>query len=541
MKKSKDFCIISIGCLTFFMVLYYVIFIAKGYYHSDCTDTIMWAQAAYDAGALMNPDFLYAGIMPFGGQLIMLPLVALFGVGMKAQIIGMTIFFQLFVIAIIFMCKAMKFSNKWVSVTVAFVLIILSSSVKLREIFWGHIIYYSFGVFSLMIGLSIIFKSINAEEELFASEDINGKNYREACRLILKKQIWLYMILLIWTIISSANGVQSMTLYGLPILAAVIAERFFDFHANFLNKKNLNRYFLTVVLILGIVCGLLLGKLVVGDIVASYADAYSTFSESGEWVDNFLKFFPQFFTLIGVDIREDMLIYSFDGILNLLRIVCAIILLVVPVIMAFMYRKFEEASYRMMVLIHSFVVILLLLGWIFGELSSANWRLSPMVATSAVLCIMFARWILRYAEYKRSAAIVIIPIICMSLIVTKDIFTMEKQTQTNAGLNELAQYLEENNLEYGYATFWYANIITMISDSDVKVRVINLEDEGYVKRYYQTNMNWYENAKGYDRYFVIFSDGEYNEKYLTNGSYEEPQEILVCGNYKIMVYDHNIF
>lgn len=535
MKKSKDFCIIGIGCLIFFMILYYVIFIAKGYYHSDCTDTIMWAQAAYDAGALVNHDFMYAGIMPFGGQLIMLPLVALFGVGMKAQIMGMTIFFELFVIAIIFMCRSLKFNGKWISVTVAFVLIILSSSAKLREIFWGHIIYYSLGVFSLMIGLAIIFKSINAEE------DIDGKNCREACGMILKKQKWLYMFLFIWTVFSSANGVQSMTLYGLPILGALIAERFFDFNTKFLNKKNLNRYFLTVVMILGIVCGLLLGKLVVGDVVASYADGYSTFSESGEWVDNFLQLIPEFFTLIGVKISDGMLIYSFDGILNLLRIICGIILLAVPVIMAFMYSRFEEVSYRIMILIHHFVAILLLLGWVFGRLSSANWRLSPMVATSAVLCIMFVRWILRYAKYKRPSAIIIIPVICMSLIVTKDMFTMEKQTQTNAGLNELAQYLEDNNLKYGYATFWYANIITMLSDSDVKVRTIKIEDEGYMMRYYQTNMNWYENATGYSRYFVIFTESEYNEKYIDNGNYEEPQEILECGNYKIMVYDHNIF
>lgn len=535
MKKSKDFCILSSGYLVIFLVLYYLIFIAKGYYHSDCTDTIMWAQAAYDAGSLVNPDFAYAGIMPFGGQLIMLPLVALFGVGMKAQIIGMTIFFLLFVMALFLMLKAMKLSDKWISVTIAVVLLLLSSSDKLREIFWGHIIYYSLGVLFLMVGMALVFKCINAEDE-----SINEKSYKEVCILLIKKQKWLYLLLFIWTIFCCANGMQVLSLYGLPVLGAVIAERFFDLGTNITDKRNLNRYFIAMVLILGMAAGLILGKLVTGDIESTYASGYSIFSDSSKWVDNFLAFFPKFFTLLGVKIEDNMLIYSVAGIFNLLRIICAIILIIIPVIMAFMYKKFEGTSYRIMILVHHFITILILLGWVFGKLSNANWRLSPMIATSAILCVMFIQWILKYADYKRMAAIIVIPVICMSLTVTKDIFIMEKQTPTNAGLNVLAKYLEENDFEYGYATFWYANIITLISNSNVKVRVINLE-EGYNKRYYQTNKNWYEKADGYDKYFVILSQSEYQDEYLKSDSYEKPQETIACGSYIVMVYDHNIF
>lgn len=55
---------------------YYILFPGWGYFHSDCTDTILWAQASYDAGALFNPDFEYACLLPFGGQLLMLPFIA---------------------------------------------------------------------------------------------------------------------------------------------------------------------------------------------------------------------------------------------------------------------------------------------------------------------------------------------------------------------------------------------------------------------------------------------------------------------------------
>lgn len=557
MKKSKkevlkgifDFGIAGLGYFSFFLVLYYVIFIAKGYYHSDCTDTIMWAQASYDAGALMNPDFAYAGLIPFGGQLIMLPFVALSGVGMMAQIIGMAIFSVLFVIAIVFLCRAMGFNYKWISVMVTSVLILVSASAKLREIFWGHIIYYSLGVFFLMVGFALVLKCIKAGDVFFAADVKDGKLNGAGSRAVndkdvsmtLKRLAGCYILLFVWTTLCSMNGVQSLTIYGIPVLGAVVAERFFDFRTTFMDRRNLSRYYVMAVLMLGMVSGLVLGQFANGDIVAGYADAYSEFSTSSEWVSNFFDFFPKFFTLLGVKVKDDMLIYSVDGIFNLLRIVCAVVLITVPVIMAFLYRKFGEVSYRLMILIHHFLTLLILLGWVFGKLSSANWRLSPIVVTSVILCVMFVKWIIGSVEYKRLAAIVVIPVMCMVLITSKDIFTMDKQSKENEELTNLAEYLEENNLEYGYATFWQANIITLISDSDVKVRGIKFEEDGYMKRLYQTNRNWYGKAEGYDRYFVIFTEKEYMDYYLGNDNYEEPEEMLEFGDYRIMVYGHNLF
>ena len=35
--------------LSFALVIYYILGPAEGYFHSDCTDTILWAQATYDS------------------------------------------------------------------------------------------------------------------------------------------------------------------------------------------------------------------------------------------------------------------------------------------------------------------------------------------------------------------------------------------------------------------------------------------------------------------------------------------------------------
>lgn len=527
MRKSKILNIknlLILGFVWFYLILFYTIFLAKGYYHADCTDTIMWAQATYDGKALINPDFAYAGILPLGGNIIMLPLVAIFGVSMEAQIIGMGIFCVLFAVAVILLCKIMNMSIHCTAVVTAVVFTMVSASEKLREIFWGHIIYYSLGAFFLLVGVALALKCIRLQDE--------------SKKLVTKKQIIWCILLFIWTVIASINGMQILAIYGLPVFAAMAAERFFDFETDLISVKNIKRCVLCLIFAIAMILGIVINNLVVKDVVAGYADAFSEFSNISEWGDNLLRFFPEFFSLLGVETGNDIFLYSPEGICNFLRIISGIILLLVPIIMVFMYKKFKDVSYRLMILTHHFMTLIILLGWVFGKLSSANWRLSPIIVTASILCVMFIKWGIREINYKRLLAIIVIPVGCMMIIVTGDILR-SSQTIENEKLTSLSAYLKDEGLEYGYATFWQANIITMISDSDVKVRVIDIDEKGYSKRLYQTNENWYENVKEYDKYFVIFD--EYEEYYIDNPNFEEPDEVLECAGYSIFVYDENIF
>lgn len=531
LKKITDVMMQLSGIIMFFLVLYYVIFVGKGYYHSDCTDSIIWAQASCDSGSLVNPDFKYAGIMPLGGNVIMLPWVLIFGYGLTAQILGMITFLLMFVGSIVFLCKSLDFNNKWISVTVATILVIISSSEKFREIFWEHIIYYSLGVMLLMLILGLAIRYIK-REKLY---NTTGKDKND------KKNILHYSILFLVVIICAVNGMQIITLSSLPAMAALIAVVFFELHTDFTAKENRTIYELIVIMILGTIFGIMLGKVIIGDVVAGYANAYSCFSDSSEWMDNLLSVIPSIFSLLGVEVNNSISLYSFEGICHLLRIVFALVLVIVPIIMATMYSKFKKIEYKIIIIAHHFVTILILMGWTFGKINAANWRLSPVVVTASLLCVMFVKWIYENVEFKRLLLIVEVPVICMAFIVMANIVTMEKQTPTNANLTAVAEYLENNNLNYGYATFWQANILTLMSDSEVKVRNITVDEGGYSIYYYQTNVNWYKNAMGYSRYFVILTSQEYTDYYMNSATIERANEEVDCSGYKILIYDHNLF
>ena len=522
MNKNNFYRIISYlmiisGIVGLGLILYYILFVSSGYYHADCTDTIMWAEAALEGNGLMNPDFGYACLMPFGGELLMMPFVAIFGVGMKAQLMGMAVFALIFTFALVYLCKSMGLSYKYCSVTVFTVLLVISASPKLREIFWCHIIYYSLGVLFLMVGLAFVINLLKNEVP----------------------KIRHFIFLLVWTMLCATNGSQALTLYILPVLAAVVAERFFDLKTPFFNKSNRREGLVVLAMGAGTVIGLLIAKLLNGDITAGYQSGYSGFDNMSDWADNFINILPELFRLFGITSVTGEL-FSLDGIMMLIRIICVLILITVPVIMLCMYKKFEERSYRLMILAHTFLSVLIIMGWVFGKLNAACWRLSPILATSAILCVMFVRYLYKTKALARLTAIIIIPVSIVLFTIFADICTdaANGQSDENKKLEAISEYLAENDLEYGYATFWNANIITLMTDSDIKVRCISVDNNRISQRFYQTNINWYKD-NSYNSYFILLTDSEYGQ-YLGMDFFPEPQNLLEYEDYHILVYDYNI-
>lgn len=516
-KYIKALCHIS-GFATLAFLLYYIIYISKGFYHSDCSDTILWAQAMIDGKTIMNPDFKYAALLPFGGQLIMAPFVAIFGYGMKAQIIGMSIFALLFAFAVVYFCKAADLSYKWSSLTLTFVLLFLCSSEKLREIFWSHIIYYSLGAFFLLLGLGLVLNII--KRETFSLKH--------------------YILLFIWTTLCSINGSQSLTLYTIPVIGALVAERFFDLDTPFFDKKNGRQWQVVINLIVSIIIGYFLSKIINQGIVADYQEAYSTFDANNNWIRNMSKLLPSILSLCGVESVDNVELFSSDGITTLLTIICVLIVMIVPFIMAVMYKKFTSKAYRITILTHLILTALILTGWIFGLLHAANWRLSPLLVTSSILTIMFVKWIIEEKVYLRLSALLIIPVIILTNNFSSALLEtcMVKEKESTVKLETLGNYLQYEGLEYGYATFWNSNVITLLTNSKVQVIGLRELNKELVPAEYQTNVNWY-NDDSHSEYFLALTRSEYYT-YKDSKNYKEPMETIEFMGYFILVYDYNI-
>ena len=98
-------------------------------------------------------------------------------------------------------------------------------------------------------------------------------------------------------------------------------------------------------------------------------------------------------------------------------------------------------------------------------------------------------------------------------------------------LHRVAEKLEELDLKYGYAEFWKSQAITVLSDSKVKVRNIQIVN-GTIKKYeYQSEYTWFDDQPDYE--FSLL------EEYI---DYEFPfTKVYNIDGYKVVVLNYNLF
>ncbi len=549
-KNSKKFLSyffpIAIFVVAFIITLYYITVVAKSEFHSDCTDTILWAYASYDSGSIFNENFKYACLLPFSTSLLMIPLIAIYGLSMTAHVMGMVIFFDLFVLFLFLMLREMGWQLRSSCLAAAFVLGITLSSEKLREIFWGHTIYYSLGILFLFIGTFLYFHCYNVLVKRHILR-LDGKATRRKDINFTISAI----VLLLFLLLTSTDGISSMSIFTLPFLAAIFAEQVLDNRRKLFDRRNIFVYIQLVVFAILVFLGTKLQAAWAGDITASYESAYSNYSEQSEWMTHLQKLPWAWLDLFGVEDMAGEKLMSLESVENLLHIFSAILIAVFPVIATCFYNKYPKnrnGKYiRIWIWIHWAVTAIVLLGYIFGLLATAAWRLTPIVGTSMILTILVLHeTLVVHKPAVRISAILALPIAAMCVMNFFGIARTPADCYQETELYELAAYLEAEDLTYGYATFWRANSITVISNSAVEVRSVTIDESGISEYYYQSLKSWFKSQKGQEDYFLLLDQGEYDTlaastSTLTEIATETKTTTISTGEmFYILVYPANI-
>ncbi len=506
-------------------VIYYIIYPSGAFFHADCTDTILWAQASYDSGSLFNPDFGYAAMLPFGGTMLMIPFIGIFGVSMTTHHIGMVLFTLLLFASVLFLCRSLKFSFPLSLTALGVFASVLCSSTKLREIFYEHVIYYSICVFIIctMVALFVKFKESLEKNQIIT--------------LIITT-----FVTVIFTACASLDGMQVIATGIVPVLMAAVIEVFFSKEKLF-SKKSRNSIYFCVISGFSVIIGLILLSALDNGVSAGYAGAYSSYSNMNEWLQNLQKFPEHWFSLFGVDAHYGMSLFSPESIVNMVRIATAVIIAVGPFVALVFYKKFDFGS-KILILTHFSMTAVIMFGYVFGILSAVNWRLSPIICTGLLVCFAAFRCAKDYVVPKRIAAVVMCMLVLMSGISFKTIAEMDKNGIENNEKYATIQYLKENGLNYGYATFWNSQVITVLSDSEVRAANVDVNENGIAPCPYQANRNWFEPQEGVEKYFVLLSNAEVETLMATDDRayFESPDiERHVTDYYIIYVFNSTDF
>ena len=478
------------------LILYYIVGPAAGYMTSDCTDSLRWAQATLESGKLISDEFYYAAILPFGGNIIFLPFVAIFGYSMTAQICGLAVFALLFAAALYYLARGLGQSRLVSGGFVSVVMLILSSSPKLREIMWEHIFYYNLGLLFFCFGFGLALRILREGGLRDGIERGKGID-------------WVRIAVIgIFSLLAATDGLQTLVCFTLPLVAGIFADRFFDSDTNLICRQNIFTAILLALVGMLSIVGFLLIDFVSGGVTAGYADAYSSYSAMSSWTNNFLGFFYNWFTLLGVSVAEKTPLVSSESIVTMIRIFGALLLLVVPVILAFRYNKIQSGALRAVLVGHFAVTAFILFAVTFGRLGGANWRLVPMLGTSVIASFLGAVELIRQKKTAMRIGVLILAfLILLACVPALEIAKMPADYGKENSWHTVSRELEERGLKYGYANFWWAEVVTMISGGEVEVANLYPDRREPTQYNYQQPHGSYDD-KDTDSYFLLLTETE---------------------------------
>jgi hypothetical protein len=480
----------------------------------------------YNFCRIFDPDFVYAAMLPFGGELLMLVWMPFFGTTMTTQALGMLSFLAVLSAAVVFLFRSWRFSWTETFFWAGSILLVFSCSDKMREMFWGHVIYYSLYVVFTCLGFGLVARLVNGE------------------RVCSKKNCVLLGILGLLSFLVAFDGLQVVFIWTCPLVASVFLVRWLDLKKTFIVRENRDAGILLATVVVGTLLGYLTLVVVRNGQLAGYANAWYGITTTDKWIEHLQNIPVHWITLLGFQVPgAGIATIDLAEILGTLGF--ALFLAFFPFVSLFVYGKTKDETYRAFVLQHFILSVLLVLGVVFGSLGAANWRWIPVVASGLLLTIYTLHVLAREMNGIRVAFVVAPFILVFGLLNAREIWKMPADYGRENTLHLLATDLENLGLEYGYADFWTSQAVTVLSDGNVKVRSITVSSaNGIDPYYYQTKFSWYADQEGIDTYFIILSSSA-NAQFRLSEDYDTVADSIVetytLEGYVVLVLDANPF
>ena len=459
-------------------------------FHSDTTDTLLWAAASLDAGAIASPTFRYAYFIPFGGNCFLIPFLALFGTGIAALRCGMTLFLAVFVFAAYALFRSLKWRRTTCWLSVALVLTVASATPKMREIYFGHILYYSLGTLFFFLGLAFAPDPCGAEANTRRRQVVRGA---------------IFALVMAW---AASCGMPLLLYAVIPVLGGWMLVRSAD-PRPFSKERDVSAFLPGA---MGAGAGLALFLcLSLNLLPVDYADSYGAFSQPAKWWLNLAGLPGQWILLLCASTWTDVPIASGEGIPVVGQIALAVLLAVAPVFALFRIRSFSPRE-RMLVAGHWILAAAVLFFWTFGNISDANWRLSPLVLSSAAVTVCYAKALLsvEQAFLRRTALAMVVFLLAIGFLSNLQTSMLPCNRDIWYGRGSLIPVLESIGIRDGYCTdFWFSNATTVLSGERFRIREVVRKDESWQGRRFNTDDRWFEPGPARTRtVFVCFPNEE---------------------------------
>lgn len=343
-----------------------------------------------------------------------------------------------------------------------------------------------------------------------------------------------------------SNPKRALVTNGLPLFISILLLNLKE--NTYKNEAKFN-YRIYVILAVSAITGILANTYTLTRINMNAGYTALVWLNISEIIERISKIVGGIFFLLGGEPLKGREINSFAGIYEGIRIITAILFLyLAPSCIRNIYASKNQAK----IFIANYTISSLMITSFFLIFTNLYDERYLIVSLLLYILLFFSddeNYKKIKIKYKIIKSMVIIGI-CSNLLVINtnywrsyDIITARRVNYPLYGnVNELKNFLVENEVEYGYATYWRGPLITVLSDGKLKVRQIGFKNGLPIPDYYLSSKAWYSCSKYQGKVFMILTPEEFfmvNSKSIEEYGLKKVKE-LQFHDYKIIIYDKNL-
>ena len=132
-------------------------------------------------------------------------------------------------------------------------------------------------------------------------------------------------------------------------------------------------------------------------------------------------------------------------------------------------------------------------------------------------------------------AVVVILAGCLMISTAKTVFSFIS-VDKNADKREVAAFLQENDYDFGFATYTNGNIITELTNGEVEIA--NIGDPQYLEYFkWSSPMKYYDEDYHDGEVFLLLTKGE-EMQFANTQALQQGQNVYDDGKYVVLLYDN---
>ena len=476
----------------------------KAFFHSDSAYFVQLAVEQMKSGKLFPPGMCYStALFVRTPNLLLIPLLAVIKDWMLAREI-MVIEMWVILIASVFCLFLTKRDRNPVAAVIACMLLMnpyqtLDVANETTDMLFFQGAYIPI-FFDVVIALAIVHRIILLER--------SDKASRKVILMVLLALVLFFPLL---------GSIRIDMILTLPLVAAILVFYFVENDQRVSEVLRSRRCIAMVVLIAAVVaagflCYRWLGMTYWSDSKGSYLkmDKYSGLWYSiGQFVNNLTMIFGNV---------EGAVFLSFPGLTKFINYFYALVLVyLIPLAALIRYKKHENRFTRFLIL-YTWISNVVVAGvFIACNQWAPRYLLTIYLDDILLFAVLFSEYVKKRERLTAIlAGLVILGYCCVCHLYFWGHYRDKIGVDPNAGL---ISYLEENDLHYGYASFWNAGINTVLSNGEVEILPLwdyaanGTERTPYNPsdyRWWLNNKNWYDPAAHPGKCFVLLKN--YQEK-----------------------------